>query len=584
MGKFKNMVKDLEFMAREGPEIIGKKRLVTAALPYINNVPHLGHIVGSHLPADIFARYCRSKGYETLFVGGTDENGSASEIAANSVNKSINEFATRLNEEHAKIYKWFGISYDNFSRTSTKNHSETVVDFFNKLDENGYIKEKEIEAFYSPTDDMFLPDRYIEGGCPKCGYKDANGDQCESCTALLTPLDLINPRSKISGGELELRKTKHLYLSLDKLSSELEEWIEEQSLWRPQVKNLAMGWIKEGLKERSITRDLKNGIRVPKEGYENKVFYVWFDAPIGYVSSTKEATKEWEEYWKGDDTEIFNFLGKDNIPFHTIFWPAMIIGGREFNLPRNVIGLQYLNYEGEKFSKSKNRGVFCEMLPLLDIGVDMWRSYLTRIIPESNDSEFKWSEFKDKVNSDLVGNLGNYTNRIIKFANERLSGTVRRPTEDRLTQGDKEVISKIQEYKDKITLSLESGETRRAWSEVFGLCSVGNKYLNDNRPWNIIDEDPQRANDVYYIGANILKAVSIFSAPFIPGTSEKIWEQLGLDGSPLDRGSWDKSTEYLGEEHKFGKDFILFKRLDDETIEKSKEVASQASDLKSFFS
>lgn len=570
-------------MTSKESKITGGKRLVTAALPYINNVPHLGHIVGSHLPADIFARYSRSQGYNTLFVGGTDENGSASEIAAKSVNKSVSEFATRLNAEHAKIYKWFGISYDNFSRTSSRIHAETVIDFFKKLDQRGYIQEREIEAFYSPGDDMFLPDRYIEGECPKCGYKEANGDQCESCTTLLNPSELKNPRSKISGGELELKKTRHLYLSLDKLSPKLEAWINEQDVWRPQVKNLAEGWIKEGLRERSITRDLKNGIPVPRKGYENKVFYVWFDAPIGYVSATKEATRDWEDYWKGDDTEIFNFLGKDNIPFHTIFWPAMVIGEAELNLPKNVIGLQYLNYEGEKFSKSKGIGVFCEALPGLDIDVDMWRSYLTQIIPESNDSEFKWDDFRDRTNSDLLGNLGNYVNRIVKFVNTRLNGTIRRTEESRLTDRDNEVLKKIEEYKEKITESLETGETRRAWSEVFGLCDVGNKYIHDTEPWKKIKKDLQRVNDIYYIGTRLLKAVSVFSAPFIPGTAKKIWGQLGLKGSPLDKGSWGKATKDIEEEHSFGKDQILFKKLDEATIDKSKELASYASDLKDFF-
>ncbi len=567
----------------EKNKIAKKKRLVTAALPYINNVPHLGHIVGSHLPADIFARYCRSCGYDTLFVGGTDENGSASEIAAKSIGKEVKEFATKLNEEHKKIYDWFGISYDNFSRTSNKIHSETVIEFFKKLDKKGYINEKEIEAFYSPIDDMFLPDRYIEGTCPKCGYAKANGDQCENCTTLLNPTELKNPISKISGGKLELKKTKHLYFSLDRLSPKLESWIQKQTIWRPQVKNLAMGWIKEGLRERSITRDLKNGIRVPKEGYEDKVFYVWFDAPIGYISSTKEITDNWKAYWEGENTEIFNFLGKDNIPFHTIFWPAMIIGEEELNLPKNVIGLQYLNYEGKKFSKSKSVGVFCETLPNLDIDVDMWRSYLIQIIPESSDSEFNWEEFKTRVNSDLLGNYGNFVNRIIKFANTRLEGKITRPDENKLDKVDKEVLNKIEEYKLRITESLEKGETRRAWSEVFALCSVGNKYIHENEPWKQITENPERVNNIYYIGTRLLKAISILSAPFIPTTAKKIWKQLGFEGSPLDLGSWDNITKDLSEEHKFGENYLLFKKLDEKIIEESRITASKASDLKSFF-
>ena len=314
------------------------RRLITSALPYINNVPHLGHIVGSHLPGDIFARYSRARGYETLYIGGTDENGSTSEIAAFKLNVPIEKFADKLYKEHKKIYDWFEISYDSFSRTSKKIHHETVKEFFETINKKGFIEKNKMKVFYSPTENMFLPDRYVVGECPKCGYPDASGDQCEKCTSVLDPSQLKNPKSTISGGKLEIRETEHLFLKLDSLTPKLKKWIQSNKYFREQVRNLAMGWINEGLKPRCITRDLKHGVKVPLKEFKEKVFYVWFDAPIGYVSSTKEITKDWEKFWKDEKSEVYNFLGKDNIPFHTIFWPGMVIANGEFNLPKNVVG------------------------------------------------------------------------------------------------------------------------------------------------------------------------------------------------------------------------------------------------------
>ena len=360
-----------------------EKRLITSALPYINNIPHLGHIVGSHLPADIFARYCRTKGYETVFIGGTDENGSTSEIAASSIGVEIKEFSDKLHNEHKKIYEWFNISYDNFSRTSKPIHHQTTQEFFKVIYKNGFITPGKMNVFYSEEEKMFLPDRYVKGTCPKCGYEDATGDQCEKCTSMLDSTQLLNPKSVTTNSPVVIKESQHLFLRLDKLSKKVEAWIKKQKTWRSQVKALALGWIKEGLRERCITRDLKHGVSVPLKGYENKKLYVWFDAPIGYISATKEATKDWSSFWQKKNAKIYNFLGKDNIPFHTIFFPAMILAHGKFNLPYNVIGLQYLNYEGGKFSKSKKIGVFCEKLPDSGIDVDVMRGYLTFVIPET---------------------------------------------------------------------------------------------------------------------------------------------------------------------------------------------------------
>ena len=576
------MVKDLEYMVTNS-ENNKQRRLITAALPYINNVPHLGHIVGSHLPADIFARYCRSKGYETVFVGGTDENGSTSEIAALKLGVPLEEFSDRLHQEHKKIYDWFGISYDNFSRTTRPIHHETVKEFFKTIYEKGFVKRGKMKVFYSPKENMFLPDRYVIGECPKCNYEEASGDQCEKCTSVLDPSQLKNPRSTISGGKIEIRETEHLFLGLDKLSPQLKEWIDSQPLWRDQVKSLALGWIKEGLRPRGITRDLRHGVKVPLEGFEDKVFYVWFDAPIGYVSSTKEARTDWESFWKDKNSEIYNFLGKDNIPFHTIFWPGMVIAHGDFNLPKNVIGLQYLNYEGQKFSKSKGVGVFCERLPELGLEPDVWRHYLTQVIPETGDSEFKWKDFQERVNSDLIGNYGNYVNRVLSFIHSRLGGVITRPSEDRFTQRDKDLLEKIAGKRETIEQLFEKAELRKAYSEILGLSSEGNKYINDTEPWIAIKNDPQRANDIFYNSAVLLKSLAVLSASYLPQTSQKVWDQLNLPDSPLDAERWNDVGKDLGEKHQVNKPEILFRKLTDKQIEEYKDKASQGTDLKGYF-
>ena len=559
-----------------------EKRLITAALPYVNNIPHLGHIVGSHLPADKKERYSRAKGYDTIFVGGSDENGTPCEIAAEQLGVPINKFLTTLYKEHKKIYDWFEISYDNFSRTSKKIHHDTTKEFFKPLYENGYITKGKMKVFYSPSEKRFLPDRYIQGECPKCNYKEASGDQCEKCTTVLDPSQLINPKSRISGGEVEIKEVEHLFLRLDKLSPKLEKWVNKQTRWRKQVSGIAHSWIDEGLRERAITRDLKHGVKVPLKGFEDKVFYVWFDAPIGYISSTKEATKDWEQFWKQKDSKIYNFLGKDNIPFHTIFWPAMIIGNENFNLPTNVIGLQYLNYEGGKFSKSKNRGVFCEKLPKLNVPADVWRAYLTQIIPETNDSEFRWEDFQERVNSDLIGNFANFYNRSITFIKNKLNGEIQKPK--KLEPKEKKLISTIEEKVKNISTYLETIELRKAYSEVLALSSVGNKYFNDAEPWKVAKENPQKASEILYLCAHLGKTLAKVASPFIPETSQKIWKQLGLKGSPDEKGKWDSSAEMdIPEKHKIGNPEKLFSQITDKDIKKYKKITSKPTQLKELF-
>lgn len=561
-----------------------ERRLITSALPYINNVPHLGHIIGCHLPADIFARYCRLKGYETLFVGGTDENGSTSEIAAEEIGVDINVFCDKLHEVHKKVYDWFNISYDNFSRTSKKLHHETTQEVFKKVYENGFIKIGKMKVFYSPVEKRFLADRYVKGTCPRCGYEEANGDQCEKCTSVLDATQLINPRSVITNTPLEIRETEHLFLRLDKLSDKLEEWIKERKNWKTQVTNLALGWIKEGLKERCITRDLKHGVKVPLKGFENKVFYVWFDAPIGYISSTKEATKDWEKFWKDKNSKVYHFLGKDNIPFHTIFWPGILMACGEYNLPYHVEGLQYLNFEGGKFSKSKKRGVFCEKLLETNLNSDLIRAYLTFIIPETDDSEFKWQEFQNRINSDIIGNYGNFINRTLSFVYSKFKGEIKKPTEKEFLEIDKNFIKKIEEKVKIIEENFEKINLRNAFLEILSLSSEGNKYFNDNKPWEVIKEDKKRANCVLYLCTNLCKTLAILMFPFLPNSSQKILEQLNLKEKIKEKEVFDNSYKLdLNETHRINKPEILFEKLTDDYINELKEKLAQPRDLREFF-
>jgi methionyl-tRNA synthetase len=562
-----------------------RKILVTAALPYINNVPHLGHMVGSHLPADIFARYCRLRGHDVLFVGGSDEHGTPSEVAAASLGVDTGTFCDRLYEEHRKVYQWFNISYDVFSRTSRPEHTETTQAFFQTIVQNGFIAKGSSTLYYCEKDGRFLPDRYVKGTCSVCGNPDSYGDQCEKCGSLLDASQLKEPHCTICGGTPELKESNHLFLRLDALAPELSAWLEtKKNVFRPFVYSWARGLLREGLRQRCITRDLKHGVPVPMEGYENKVFYVWFDAPIGYISATKHASpSRWKEFWQSPDAEIYNFLGKDNIPFHTVFWPAMLLANKQFNMPTNVIGLQYLNYEGGKFSKSAKRGVFCESLIRQDIDPDVVRAYLVSLIPETDDSEFKWAEFQTRVNSELIGNYGNFINRTTSFVNSRLGGHVHEPRF--LDDLDHRVLAMMRQKVDLIAENLERADLRKAWREVLNLATEGNRYFNDTAPWKSLDNDRDRAERTLYVCACLCRALAIVSAPFIPRAAERIWSQLNLSGKVDEPRNWATAADpaFKGE-HTLGVPAVLFSKLKTEDIAHLREATSQPIDLASLFS
>ncbi|MFH1107285.1 MAG: methionine--tRNA ligase [Candidatus Micrarchaeota archaeon] len=529
---------------------MGERYLITAALPYVNNVPHIGNIIGSHLPADVFARYCRLKGRDTLFIGGTDENGAPSEIAAEKAGVPVRELCDTFYAIHDRIYKWFGLTYDNFSRTSIPLHHEITREFFLTLKENGLISERKMRLPFCPKDSRFLADRFIEGKCPRCGYETARGDQCEKCSALLNPEELLDSYCVLCHSRPEMRDTRHLFLALDSLQPRLKEWVDANRHWKPQVRNLALGWLAEGLKKRCITRDLKWGVKVPVPGFEDKVFYVWFDAPIGYISSTQEwilgndalegrEEQEFNTLWKHKGTKLFHFIGKDNIPFHTIFFPAMLIGNGNYILPHQVAGYQFLNYEGGKISKSKGHGVFCESFienAALEADVDLWRFFLVLKLPEVRDTEFTWKEFRSRVNTELSGNLGNLVHRVASFIQREKSAVVpARPSG--LLKQDEKMLSHIEKAVSETDSLYDNIELVAALQRVLELSAECNRYFQAAEPW----KNKGRQDAVLHVGARACAALSVMLSPVAPGTSAAIRRVFGLKG----RFSWDDA---LGEE------------------------------------
>jgi methionyl-tRNA synthetase len=551
-----------------------EKILVTCALPYVNNVPHIGNIAGSHLPADIFARLCRLAGLNTVFIGGSDEHGTPAEVTAERLGISPRELSDFYFKIHRDIYNWLDISYDNFSRTSLPLHHETTLDFFQRIFENGYISESELRLPYCESCSRVLPDRYVEGVCPKCEYEHARGDQCERCSTLLNPEELKSPRCAICGEGPKIRDSKHLFLNLDKLEPRLREWIEsKKGEWTEQVVNMAMGWLNEGLKPRSITRDIKWGVKVPFKGYQDKVFYVWFDAPIGYVSSTKEwalnkgEPELWRDYWQ-KDAKIFHFVGKDNIPFHTIFWPGILMARGGYTLPYRVAGLQYLNYEGDKISKSKGFGVFCENLPSAGLSSDLWRYYLTLLIPETNDTEWKWTEFQERVNNELVANLGNFMYRSLHFLHSKFDGIVPDPE---LKEDDIELLGKSQSNAAVVKDLIFDIHFREALRKVFELSDLGNKYFQENEPWKTINEDRVRAGTVLYVCANLCYDLAVLLSPFMPKTALEAVKQLNTRPGNLE----DVGMGGVRAGLKINKPEPLFPKLDDKDIKEFREKTSK---------
>lgn len=504
-----------------------KKRLVTSALPYVNNIPHLGNLIQC-LSGDVFARFCRSYGYETRFVCGTDEYGTATETRAAAEGISPRQLCDKYHEIHKEIYDWFEIQFDHFGRTSTEKQTEIVQHIFKKVDEAGYIVERSSTQLYCESCQRFLADRYVGGACPHCHYEEARGDQCEKCGKLLDPTDLIEPKCGSCGSTPILKETKHLYLDLPKVLPLLESWMEKQSeagFWAKNALAMTKSWIRDGLKERCITRDLKWGIPVPKPGYEEKVFYVWFDAPIGYVSITASGFEDWKQWWYNpEEVELFQFIGKDNIPFHTVIFPScQLASGENWTTLYHMSSTEYLNYENGKFSKSKGTGVFGDQAKDTGIPADVWRFYIFYNRPEKSDVQFLWSDFQERVNSQLIGNFGNLINRTLSFVNRFYDGQV--PQGER----DEEFLAQEKAILNQITEAYDRADLRDAFRLVFELTSLGNKAFQDGEPWRTRKEAPQEAAKLIRTLVNLIHDVAIVAAPVLPATAKKIAQMLKVE-------------------------------------------------------
>lgn len=507
--------------------------LVTSALPYINGVKHLGNLVGSMLPADVYARFERQRGNDVLYVCATDEHGTPAELAALEDGLEVAEYCRQQHEIQADIYRRFDLSFDYFGRSSSVENRELTQHFCRQLDEQGLIEERTTQQVYSAADRRYLPDRYIIGTCPHCAYEAARGDQCENCTRVLDPTDLIEPRSAVSDStELEVRETRHLFLLQSQLAGRLAEWLDEQSDWPILVTSIAKKWLKEGLHDRGITRDLSWGVPVDREGFEDKVFYVWFDAPIEYIAATREwanqepEVRDWRSWWyEADDVRYVQFMAKDNIPFHTISFPGTILGsGEPWKLVNFIKGFNWLTYYGGKFSTSRKRGVFMDRA-LEKFPADYWRYWLIANAPESDDTDFTFEFFTSGVNKDLADTFGNFVNRCWKFAQSRFDGVVPEGGESREAERQlaRDLDAKMAEY----TSHMEEMQYRKALSDLRAMWVLGNEYLTHAAPWKVIKEDPEQAAMIVRTGMQLIRLFAVLSWPVIPSTSLRVLAALG---------------------------------------------------------
>jgi len=554
-----------------------KKILITSALPYVNNTPHLGNLI-QVLSADVYARYCRLRGYETLYVCGTDEYGTATETRALEEGITPQELCDRYYRVHADVYKWFNIAFDSFGRTSTPKHTKITQSIFLGLDSNGYIKEKTIEQTYCETCDRFLADRYVRGICPHCDYPEARGDQCENCGKLLDPTDLVEPHCGVCGATPVVRETTHLYIDLPAILPKLEAWMEKTSAdgaWAKNAVQMTQAWIRDGLHERAITRDLKWGIPVPKKNFENKVFYVWFDAPIGYISITANLTDQWEQWWKNpEEVKLVQFIGKDNIPFHTVIFPSSLIGsGESWTLLHSMSSSEYLNYESGKFSKSKGIGVFGTDAVGSGIPADVWRFYLFYNRPEKADSLFTWKDFKEKVNGELIGNLANLVNRTLTFVNRYFYGRLPGAAEGGGTAADpaadddasRKFWREVEQAEEEILNALERIELREALRRIFALSSIGNKRFQDEEPWKLVKKDRRKTGVLLRDLVCLIRDLAVLIHPYLPETADRIHSFLGTEGSGTDQLGVLSGIEAVKDPE------LLFRKLEDEEIENFKK-------------
>ncbi len=543
-----------------------KRTLVTAALPYANGPVHIGHLAGCYLPADIYVRYLRSAGKDVRFICGSDEHGVPITIKAKKEGVTPQAVVDKYHTMMKSAFEGFGISFDIYSRTSSKTHHQTASDFFKRMYEKGSFTEQVTEQYYDEQASQFLADRYIMGTCPKCGNPDAYGDQCEKCGSSLSPTELINPRSTLSGAKPVLRQTKNWFLPLDKLQPKIKAYLEQHSDWKSNVYGQCKSWLEsgDGLQPRAMTRDLDWGVPVPVKGGEGKVLYVWFDAPIGYISASKELLPEhWEDYWKSDDSRLIHFIGKDNIVFHCIIFPAMLMEHGGFILPDNVPANEFLNLEGEKISTSRNWAVWLHdyLLEFKD-KQDSLRYALCANAPENKDNDFTWKEFQTRHNSELVAIFGNFVNRSLVLTHKFYSGIV--PSANTYTKQDLLVLEELTAAPEKISKALEDFKFREALTEWMNVARLGNKYLADSEPWKLIKQDEERVKTIMNISLQICCNLAILAEPFIPFTSGKLFRLLNL---PALRWASAKQSNNLAQGHIINKDELLFSKIEDAEIQ-----------------
>jgi methionyl-tRNA synthetase len=540
-----------------------EKIYIGVAWPYANGSLHLGHIAGCYLPADIFARYNRMVGNNVLMVSGSDEHGTPITITADKEKTTPQAVVDRFNKEHTENMKQFGISFDLFTRTSTNNHTEVTQDIFKTLYEKKYVYKKSVDSYYCNSCNKFLPDRYIEGICPYCGNENARGDQCDECGKLLDPQDLGKVRCKICGNTPEIKTSDHFFLALSSFEPKLLDWMKDKKHWKSSVKKFTENWLKNGLNDRAITRDISWGIPVPLKGYEDKTIYVWFEAVIGYLSASIEWSKKvgdkdkWEYWWKDPKAKHYYFLAKDNIPFHSIIWPSILMGYNDsLNLPYDIPANEYLRLKGEQFSKSRGVAVWVPDV-VKNFDVDPVRYYLSINMPENKDTNWLWEDFVTKNNDELVNTYGNFIHRVITFIQKNF-GKI--PEQEKLDKLDKEALEKIKETSKKVSESIKKCQFKKGLRAAMNLAQFGNVYFDKKQPWTLIKTDKDACASVLHICLKIIKALSIFTAPYLPFSSDKIWRMLGEKES-VHKCGWDSALEELKVGTNLEKPQPLFKKL-----------------------
>ncbi len=557
------------------------KYIVTSAWPYVNYIPHLGTLIGSLLSADYYARYLRLRGHDVIFVTGSDEHGTPIELEARKKGVDPKTLTDTVHEYDVKLFNDYKLSFSLYSRTESPVHKEFVQWFLMKVYENGYIFDQDETLPYCENDKMFLPDRFVEGTCPYCGYPQARGDQCDNCGRLLHPTELVNPRCKLCGSKPVYKVTRHWFIDLRRVQDKLLSWLSSHEELGDNVKKFSLNWVKQGLKPRSITRDTSWGIPAPFPGAEGKTIYVWFDALLGYVSATKEYfektlgdSEKWKEYWFDSNTRTLYFIGKDNIPFHAIILPAMFLAsGDPYAMPWRISATEYLMYEGEQFSKSRRIGVWID--EALEIApADYWRWALARMRPEARDQNFTWKEFHRIVNSELNDDIGNYVNRVLKLYKSRLGGVVEEP--EALPEEEQKLLEEARKLAWKAVEELDDINIRKATETILELARLGNKYLNERQPWKLLKEDKQTGHASLWTSLWIVKMLAHLLAPFTPDAAERLWKMLGMKGS-VHEAIWDKELDKpVPPGTRLGEIEPLFKKLPQDFLDRIDEIIEEA--------